>query len=85
MNDKPLEVGEWGVIVYAAPCYLHLIGLPAFITHTHFSAKSYYAFTIPGLQAPYPPWEANITSIRRLTDPDANQSQSTDQDIPVKA
>ena len=87
MNDKPLEVGEIGVTCNRA----RVIGLLAEVLAVDCGAtitrwgrvdsRDFYLANFLG----YGVLSIERKSLRRLTDPDANQSQSTDQDIPVKA
>ena len=100
MNDKPLEVGEIGVLQNLPPGTTLKEGMLVMVwgvtsdTSLHQCGRSYSVphYQIVPIATGHPSkpphfayWGCLFHQLRRLTDPDANQSQSTDQDIPVKA
>ena len=96
MNDKPLQVGEIGKIVVGArsnvpPSRAWVVGALAEIKAVHSGADDisdrsladfYYNITTPGMPGT---WGARRDEIRRITDPDADQSRETEKPIEADA
>ena len=88
MNDKPLQVGEIGTLIYArspeTQCFVGLpftvIGIESRGIPNEYRVDNPYARDEWGLN-----WYCKFDQLRRLHNPDADQSRETEKPIEADA